>query len=144
MPRKLLLAIAVLSLHGFLGTGCAPEFGSCDVSATCVASFGNGYVCRAGMCEQGCDTEEDCAYIGPGHMCMSNTCMGMDVAGPTLLQPDVTPETRKVGDVELWEIRNETDIDHPFHLHGQFFQVQSRQADEGLGWMKRSCIGATR
>jgi FtsP/CotA-like multicopper oxidase with cupredoxin domain len=37
--------------------------------------------------------------------------------------PDVTAETGQVGDIELWEVRNETDMDHPFHLHGQFFQV---------------------
>jgi len=26
-------------------------------------------------------------------------------------------------DVEIWEVRNETEMDHPFHLHGMFFQV---------------------
>jgi FtsP/CotA-like multicopper oxidase with cupredoxin domain len=25
--------------------------------------------------------------------------------------------------VEVWEIRNKTEMDHPFHLHGMFFQV---------------------
>ena len=29
----------------------------------------------------------------------------------------------KVGDLQVWEIVNETDGDHPFHLHGFFFQV---------------------
>jgi FtsP/CotA-like multicopper oxidase with cupredoxin domain len=29
----------------------------------------------------------------------------------------------KVGEVELWEIRNPTDMDHPFHVHGTQFQV---------------------
>lgn len=26
-------------------------------------------------------------------------------------------------EVEIWEVRNETEMDHPFHLHGMFFQV---------------------
>lgn len=29
----------------------------------------------------------------------------------------------KAGDVELWEIVNEADMDHPFHIHGTQFQV---------------------
>lgn len=29
----------------------------------------------------------------------------------------------KVGQIELWEIQNPTDMDHPFHIHGTHFQV---------------------
>ena len=29
----------------------------------------------------------------------------------------------KVGDLQVWDIVNETRMDHPFHLHGFFFQV---------------------
>lgn len=29
----------------------------------------------------------------------------------------------KVGELQVWEIINETGMDHPFHLHGFFFQV---------------------
>jgi FtsP/CotA-like multicopper oxidase with cupredoxin domain len=29
----------------------------------------------------------------------------------------------KVGDVQVWDVVNETLMDHPFHLHGFFFQV---------------------
>jgi FtsP/CotA-like multicopper oxidase with cupredoxin domain len=29
----------------------------------------------------------------------------------------------KVGELQIWELRNETGMDHPFHLHGFFFQV---------------------
>ncbi|MDO9017188.1 MAG: multicopper oxidase domain-containing protein [Deltaproteobacteria bacterium] len=29
----------------------------------------------------------------------------------------------RVGDLQLWEIVNETGLDHPFHLPGFFFQV---------------------
>jgi bilirubin oxidase len=31
--------------------------------------------------------------------------------------------TSRAGDVELWEIANESDMDHPFHIHGTQFQV---------------------
>ena len=29
----------------------------------------------------------------------------------------------KVGELQVWDIVNETGLDHPFHLHGFFFQV---------------------
>jgi FtsP/CotA-like multicopper oxidase with cupredoxin domain len=29
----------------------------------------------------------------------------------------------KVGDLQIWELVNETGSDHPFHLHGFFFQI---------------------
>jgi FtsP/CotA-like multicopper oxidase with cupredoxin domain len=32
-------------------------------------------------------------------------------------------EPVKVGELQVWEVVNETPIDHPFHLHGFFFQV---------------------
>ncbi|MXN46392.1 multicopper oxidase domain-containing protein [Shinella kummerowiae] len=32
-------------------------------------------------------------------------------------------EVSKVGQVELWEIANEADMDHPFHVHGTQFQI---------------------
>lgn len=36
----------------------------------------------------------------------------------------------RIGDVELWEIVNESDMDHPFHIHGTQFQVIERQMDD--------------
>lgn len=35
--------------------------------------------------------------------------------------------TSRRGDVELWEIANQADMDHPFHLHGTQFQVIERE-----------------
>jgi bilirubin oxidase len=35
----------------------------------------------------------------------------------------------RVGEVELWEIINRADMDHPFHLHGTQFQVVERELD---------------
>lgn len=32
-------------------------------------------------------------------------------------------ETVKVGELQVWEVSNPSKLDHPFHLHGFFFQV---------------------
>ena len=37
--------------------------------------------------------------------------------------PAVEPVTTTVGATEIWEIENQTEMDHPFHLHGMSFQV---------------------
>jgi FtsP/CotA-like multicopper oxidase with cupredoxin domain len=37
--------------------------------------------------------------------------------------PFNTPVAGVPNAVEVWEIHNETEMDHPFHLHGMFFQV---------------------
>ena len=37
--------------------------------------------------------------------------------------------TSKRNEVELWEIVNESDMDHPFHIHGVQFQVVEREVD---------------
>jgi FtsP/CotA-like multicopper oxidase with cupredoxin domain len=36
--------------------------------------------------------------------------------------PDVPPVTAAVGARPSWTITNDSDMDHPFHLHGFFFQ----------------------
>lgn len=38
----------------------------------------------------------------------------------------------KVGDIEQWDIFNNTDMDHPFHIHGSSFQI--------IGWEKNKKI----
>ena len=38
-----------------------------------------------------------------------------------------TDFTSRVGQVELWEIINQTDMDHPFHIHGSHFQIVSTE-----------------
>lgn len=38
-------------------------------------------------------------------------------------------EVSKVGQVELWEVVNEADMDHPFHVHGTQFQVVEHEKD---------------
>jgi FtsP/CotA-like multicopper oxidase with cupredoxin domain len=34
-----------------------------------------------------------------------------------------TPFTAALGETQIWTVRNETDWDHPYHLHGYFFMV---------------------
>jgi bilirubin oxidase len=38
-------------------------------------------------------------------------------------------EVSKVGQVELWEIVNGADMDHPFHVHGTQFQIVEHEKD---------------
>ena len=45
--------------------------------------------------------------------------------------PKVTPYVVTQDDVEIWEITNDAEMDHPFHLHGTFFQVLDQPH---LGW----------
>jgi FtsP/CotA-like multicopper oxidase with cupredoxin domain len=42
----------------------------------------------------------------------------------------------KVGELQVWDVVNDTLMDHPFHLHGYFFQVVSvnEQAPPFLSW----------
>ncbi|MDD5479735.1 multicopper oxidase family protein [Rhodoferax sp.] len=37
--------------------------------------------------------------------------------------------TSRINEVELWEIANDSDMDHPFHIHGTQFQVVEREVD---------------
>lgn len=42
------------------------------------------------------------------------------------VHPNIPVITVKNGDVRVLEVKNESDMDHPFHLHGFFFQVLAR------------------
>lgn len=50
--------------------------------------------------------------------------------------PDVTPLEVQAGDVEIWEVENGVEMDHPFHLHGMSFQVldATGTVPARLGW----------
>jgi len=37
--------------------------------------------------------------------------------------PAVTPILAEQGEIEIWQINDDVGMDHPFHLHGMFFQV---------------------
>lgn len=45
---------------------------------------------------------------------------------------EAPPLEAMIGETQVWRIVNETDWDHPFHLHGFFFQVDEPGAP--LGW----------
>ena len=44
------------------------------------------------------------------------------------------------GEVQLWDIVNDSPVDHPFHLHGFFFQVLevNGRPPEFLSWQDTS------
>ena len=46
------------------------------------------------------------------------------------------PFTAKIGERQLWIVKNDSDWDHPFHLHGYFFQVVDEQGrpERPLAW----------
>jgi FtsP/CotA-like multicopper oxidase with cupredoxin domain len=37
--------------------------------------------------------------------------------------PDTPPIAQPLGTTEIWSIENDAEMDHPFHLHGTFFQL---------------------
>ncbi|NRA11259.1 MAG: multicopper oxidase domain-containing protein [Crocinitomicaceae bacterium] len=51
---------------------------------------------------------------------------------------NVINETIQLGDLEIWEITNTSGVAHPFHVHGEPFQVLSRSngpvPDSEKGW----------
>lgn len=42
------------------------------------------------------------------------------------VHPNIPVITTKNGDVRVLEVKNESDMDHPFHLHGFFFQILAK------------------
>jgi FtsP/CotA-like multicopper oxidase with cupredoxin domain len=50
--------------------------------------------------------------------------------------PDVPPVEGREGDVVVWTFDNESEMDHPFHLHGMFFRVLDVDGapPEHTGW----------
>jgi bilirubin oxidase len=63
-------------------------------------------------------------------MTMNAAIMGMDflINGKAFDMGRIDFVAR-AGDIELWEIVNQSDMDHPFHLHGTQFQVVERERD---------------
>lgn len=61
---------------------------------------------------------------GPGHDHGAAAGMGMAfLINGKIFDMDRIDIRPKVGDVELWEVANPTDMDHPFHVHGTQFQI---------------------
>lgn len=53
-----------------------------------------------------------------------------------MLFPDVVPHQARLGTVQAWDIVNHTLMDHPFHLHGYRFLVESVNGEQPAyrGW----------
>lgn len=69
------------------------------------------------------EMDMDAMMAGPAHGRPSG--MRFTINGD-VYAPHRATLTSRAGDVERWTIRNETDMDHPFHLHGTQFQVIER------------------
>ncbi len=69
------------------------------------------------------------------HMGSSGMAMGMSEMKMEFLINDAvfdmnrTDVVSRVGEVELWEVVNKADMDHPFHVHGTQFQVIESERD---------------
>jgi FtsP/CotA-like multicopper oxidase with cupredoxin domain len=55
--------------------------------------------------------------------------MGFQIDGKTFDMNRIDLKSR-VGEVELWEIYNNSDMDHPLHIHGTQFQIVERERDK--------------
>ena len=65
----------------------------------------------------------DMGGMDMGGMDMGSMSTTFSINGQTF--PDIEPLVGALGDVEEWTLVNETEMDHPFHLHGFRFQVVS-------------------
>lgn len=74
-------------------------------------------------------TRDDLSLEGAGSQLFRFTDVGgkLGINGKTA--PDMEMLTSRVNTVEIWSVQNATAQDHPFHLHGFFFQVLD---DNGL------------
>lgn len=50
----------------------------------------------------------------------------------------------RLGDLEIWEVVNEAEAEHPMHVHGHFVQVLDRDGvpETQLGWKDTFVVGA--
>jgi FtsP/CotA-like multicopper oxidase with cupredoxin domain len=50
--------------------------------------------------------------------------------------PNITPVEGPIGQIEIWQIDNQAEMDHPFHLHGMSFQTLDARGNPRLplGW----------
>ena len=66
---------------------------------------------------------------GPGHADPRGAPRGRSRACVTAWTSSINKEQHhrdqpvKVGELQVWDVVNDTRMDHPFHLHGFFFQV---------------------
>lgn len=64
------------------------------------------------------------------HGKMANDAMAMEFwINGVSFDMNRVDEVSKVGQVELWEVVNQADMDHPFHVHGTQFQAVEHEKD---------------
>ena len=67
---------------------------------------------------------------GSGGTAMDSSGMKMDfLINGVAFDMNRVDVVAKAGEVELWEIVNQSDMDHPFHVHGTQFQVVGYERD---------------
>jgi len=75
-----------------------------------------------------------------------NLTMGVTINGKPASATNMVPA--KIGETQVWNVTNEVDFAHPFHIHGFFFQVLSRATLAGdvspgpLEWKDTSDVPA--
>lgn len=68
------------------------------------------------LAEQGAKATREIKFsVGPSLRNGTNFLINNDI--------HTTDKPVKVGDLQIWEVRNVSLMDHPFHLHGFFFQI---------------------
>src|SRR5438067_226404 len=60
---------------------------ACPGRSPPVVDHADAGVADAGVVYKSCTVEDDCAYLGPGHMCMNSGCMLMDIDAPAVIVP---------------------------------------------------------
>lgn len=69
--------------------------------------------------------------------------LAFPIAHATATWPFGEPLEARLGDVELWDIENTSELRHPFHLRGTFFQVVDRDGapEPYVAWRDTIPIG---
>jgi FtsP/CotA-like multicopper oxidase with cupredoxin domain len=78
-------------------------------------------------------------YVRPMVLQETESASGVRFAINNQMWPLNQPEMAKLGDTELWSIQNTAEMDHPFHLHGMFFEVVDvdGRPPSHFGWKDR-------
>ena len=107
---------------GAMAAGTKPGNAAAGGTATMTGMAGHDH---AAMTRAGRD------MAAAGHAPEPGMGMAFLINGKTfdMHRVDIRP---KVGDVELWEIVNPTDMDHPFHVHGAQFQIVEFEDARGV------------
>ena len=71
---------------------------------------------------------------GPGGMSLGVGGQDLFSINDEFMQMDLINQRVRLGDVEIWELRNEAHMAHPIHVHGVSYQVLSRDGASPPEW----------